>query len=235
MQNLLAKLVALGIIAGGFALTGDLGWLAERGQRVIGAAEVASAPAMAFGDSRATASSSPTATELAALAAEQAAALPVVAPAAQQPSSPAASQPNFTPIDKAGQGRLASQAGSVAVSEFRPPVGGPQRVSLAGLPAGARVVVWLASTRHRCLVFDMVDPATGAALVYEAAAVTSQGQPLAAAGPPRRVVISGQHRGGSGGAEILRGGMLNLTEASLAAADRGGEWLGPVESMAVID
>jgi hypothetical protein len=215
MQNLLAKLVALGILAGGFALTGDLGWLAERGQRVIGAAEVASAPAIAVVD---------------APPAPLAAASPVAAPVASEPA--------VSPIETTGphaQTPQATPAGSVTVAEFRPPAGGPQRVSLADLRAGDRVVVWLASTRHRCLVFDMVEPVTGGALVYEAAAVTHQGQPLAAAGPPRRVTISGPPHAGSAAAEIIRGGMLHLAEAGLAAAARDGEWLGPIESLAIIN
>ena len=233
MQNLLAKLVALGIIAGGFALTGDLGWLAERGQRVIGAAEV-SAPAIAYADISACDTTPSTVAE-AAVPAAAAASPPAVAPVAQQPTASAPQQSGVTPIDAAGENKPASPAGSVAVSEFRPPAGGPQRVSLAGLRPGDRVVVWLVAARHRCLVFDMVDPAAGAALVYEAAAVTSQGQPLAAAGPPRRVVINSQDPAGPTGAEIILGGMLRVAEAGLAANDRGGEWIGPVESLAVID
>lgn len=61
MQNFLVSCLALGIIAGGFALTGDLGWIAGRGLRVIQAANVpddeASAPV--------TASSLPSSAELA--------------------------------------------------------------------------------------------------------------------------------------------------------------------------
>ena len=41
MPNLLAKLTALGLIGGGFAATGDLGWIAERGMRVLDTADVA--------------------------------------------------------------------------------------------------------------------------------------------------------------------------------------------------
>ena len=40
MTNLLAKVVMLGIIAAGFAFTGDLGWLASRGMDVIEAADL---------------------------------------------------------------------------------------------------------------------------------------------------------------------------------------------------
>ncbi|MFM9057600.1 MAG: hypothetical protein ACKOSQ_00465 [Planctomycetaceae bacterium] len=40
MQNLVGTLLAIGILAGGFAITGDLGRLAARGMRVIGATDV---------------------------------------------------------------------------------------------------------------------------------------------------------------------------------------------------
>ena len=40
MSNLLAKFTALGIIAAGFSLTGDLGWLARKGSDVLQAADV---------------------------------------------------------------------------------------------------------------------------------------------------------------------------------------------------
>ena len=40
MQNFLAKSVALATLVGGFGLTGDLAWIAERGTRVLGAADV---------------------------------------------------------------------------------------------------------------------------------------------------------------------------------------------------
>lgn len=40
MQNLLGTCVALALLAGGFALTGDLGWLVGRGLRVIHATDI---------------------------------------------------------------------------------------------------------------------------------------------------------------------------------------------------
>lgn len=218
MQNLLAKLAALGILAGGFVLTGDLGWLVERGQRVIGAAEVASAPAMAFLDAASLASA-------------------VAKPASQgsAPSEPAPAPPAFSPIDTTPPPTVPAGSDSLPVAEFKPSAGGPQSVAIADLRPGDRVVVWLGSTRHRCLVFDLVDPAAGGALVYEAAAVTRQGQPLAAAGPPRRVVVSGEQSAGAAPGRLLRGGAIHLAEAGVAGSDRAGEWIGPIESLAVID
>lgn len=222
MQNLLAKLAALGILVGGFALTGDLGWLAERGQRVIGAAEVASAPAMAFVD-------------VPPLPSAPAAPASHVSAPHQPAPGPPATTPAFTPIDTISPQVVPTVGDSMPVAEFQPPAGGPQSVSLADLRPGDRVVVWLGSTRHRCLVFDLVEPSAGGALVYEAAAVNQQGQPLAASGPPRRVVVSGEQPAGGTSGRLFRGGSLHLAEAGVAGSAHAAAWLGPIESIAVID
>lgn len=42
MPNLFAKVAAVGILGGGFAITGDLAWLASRGHRLLGATTVPS-------------------------------------------------------------------------------------------------------------------------------------------------------------------------------------------------
>ena len=163
MQNLLAKLAALGVIGGGFAATGDLGWLANRGMRVLDAVEVAS-PVAPEGPAPAGLEQ-----ELAhqpAVPVEPPA--PVVSPAAPAPVAPIAAAPTVV---------------------MRPPAGGPRQVAWTNLAAGGRVVVWLASGGTRCLVLDVVDAATGEALAYEAAAVSPEGRPLTTAGPPRRVVV----------------------------------------------
>jgi hypothetical protein len=99
------------------------------------------------------------------------------------------------------------------------------KVSWSSLAAGDRVTVWLAGAGPRCLVLDVVDPAAGEALAYEAAAVTADGRPAAAATPPRRVVVG--HPGGP--AAITKGGMLHLAPGGIAAAGEAGRWLGPVE------
>lgn len=232
MHNLFAKLVALGILVGGFALTGDLGWLAERGQRVIGAAEVASAPAMAFVNVPSDPPTPPAQEPSPSVEPTSPADAPSIASV-----QPPANQP-VSPIQTAPAGAATADRSSIAVAEFRPPVGGPQSISLVDLRPGDRVVVWLGSTRHRCLVLDLVDPAAGGALVYEAAAVNQLGQPLAAAGPPRRVIVSGQAMAASGSqtgsGRLVCGESLCLVEAGVAAS-REGEWLGPIESLAIID
>jgi len=40
MQNILPKLLAIGLLGGGFTATGDLGWLARRGMRLLEASTV---------------------------------------------------------------------------------------------------------------------------------------------------------------------------------------------------
>ncbi|MFM7109347.1 MAG: hypothetical protein ACKOZU_12255 [Planctomycetaceae bacterium] len=47
MQNFLGTCAAVAVLAGGFALTGDLGWLLGRGMRVMQAADIPAGPAPA--------------------------------------------------------------------------------------------------------------------------------------------------------------------------------------------
>ncbi len=207
MPNLLAKLTALGMIGGGFAATGDLGWIAERGMRVLDAADVAgpSDPAdpMPSADvaQKIGAASPPTAPDIAQ---------PAVAPAA--PIAPLAPAPPLPAV-------------------MKPPTGGPTEVAWSGIAAGDRVVIWLATGGTRCLVLDIVDPATGEALAYEAAAVSPEGRPLTASGPPRRVVVGRQ----AGERGLAVGGMLNLASAGIATHGQGGRWLGPIEAITLVD
>lgn len=197
MPNLLAKLTALGLIGSGFAATGDLGWIAERGRRVLDAADVA-APS-----TRAQAEPQP--------GVKQDYALPPPAPVA--PSAPALPARPAAPV------------------ALHPPAGGPQQIAWAGIAAGDRIVVWLSAGGPRCLVLDVVDPATAEALAYDAAAVSPAGQPLMAAGPPRRVVV-GRRTGESG---LAVGGMISLASAGIAAHGEGSRWLGPIEALLLIN
>lgn len=160
MPNLLAKLTALGLIGGGFAATGDLGWIAERGMRVLAAADVAT----------------PSAREEAVPMADAGRdfALPPPPPVAPAtPVAPPAPVPS-PPITPPAPARPA------ALPAMQPPVGGPKQIAWAGIAAGDRIVVWLATGGTRCLVLDVVDPATGEALAYDPAAVSPEGQPLMA-------------------------------------------------------
>ena len=71
----------------------------------------------------------------------------------------------------------------------------------------------------------------GEALAYDAAAVSPEGQPLMAAGPPRRVVV-GRRSGESG---LAVGGMISLASAGIATQGDGGRWLGPIEALTLVD
>jgi hypothetical protein len=209
MPNLLAKLTALGMIGGGFAATGDLGWIAERGMRVLDAADVAgptdpAEPMPTPGVARNVAEASPP------IAPSEAA-----RPAAPGPGAPVAPAPPLP----------------AARAVMKPPTGGPTEVAWSGIAAGDRVVVWLATGGTRCLVLDIVDPATGEALAYDAAAVSPEGRPMTAAGPPRRVVVGRQ----AGERGLAVGGMLNLASAGIATHGQSGRWLGPIEALTLVD
>jgi hypothetical protein len=212
MSSILARCTALGIVAGGFALTGDLGWIADRGLAVINASDV---PA-----------SRPEAD--AARPAPEPAPPPSVAAAAAVPVEPPAAAPP-APVHDASDAAVANAA------DLRPPTGGPERVDLDGLRAGDRVVVWLATaprsgrpSAHRCLVLDTVDPARAEALVYEAIAFTPDGQPKATASAPKRVRLASP--------AITRGGMIQIRRLGIAhdAGADSGETLGPVVALDLI-
>jgi len=181
MPNVLARCTALGIVAGGFALTGDLGWLAEKGSRVL---ESRTVP----GGER------------------------TVAAAPQTP---------------AGDGRAVRSAPAP-----RPPADGPDRVSLPSLRPGARLLVWVGppppATGQRCLVLDVVDPATAAVLVYEAAGSSSGN--LVTALPPRRVTILS----GAGRPVVLARGQPLALQAAGFAGPPAAETIGPVAAIAVV-
>jgi hypothetical protein len=202
MQNFLAKAVAVGMLVGGFSLTGDLGWLAERGARVLGAADVPAGPSEARD-------------QLGELAGSPPASGPtppsVFAPPA--PAPPAHDEPLSRPT-----------------AAFKPPVGGPDRIAWTALDAGSRVVVWLAGPPHRCLVLDFVDPVRGEALLYEVATVSPVGRPLATAGPPRRVIVGRNEADRPHTDGIIRGGQFHVAPAGVAGPGNG-QWLGPVAAL----
>ena len=207
MPNLLAKLTALGLIGGGFAATGDLGWIAERGMRVLDTADVAM----------------PSACDESMPVADVGQAFSV--PPSPPVTPPAAAATPATPAAAAAPARPAGPA------TMQPPVGGPKQIAWAGIAAGDRIVVWLAAGGTRCLVLDVVDPSTGEALAYDAAAVSPEGRPLMAAGPPRRVVV-GRRSGESG---LAVGGMISLASAGIATQGESGRWLGPIQALTLVD
>lgn len=182
MQNSLGTLVAIVIIAGGFLLTGDLGWCARRGFELI----------------------------------------------QRSPPTDPAGTPAADPPHEAAQA-ADSAAGSTGVSAPEPPAesvapvaprrtipdGGPERVDLGSLSAGARLVVWTRSGGREpvCHVCDVVDPASGEALVRRG---VLDGRTIDTAA--RRVRIASSTPGGTAAAAplLVRGGPFRLVPLGLA-------------------
>lgn len=202
MSNFLARCATIAVVGGGFAATGDLGWLAARGMRLINARTVPS---------------------------EQHAAEAVPPPAPIVPPLPEAPAPPPLPAAHAAQaadpfrGPPAPFPVARAADDERPPVGGPERIDLASLRAGERVTVWIgrpaAAGPQPSIAFDLVDPATGEALLV--------GRGMA----PRRVTI-GTAAGGPGRV-VARGDTLLVTPSGPARqAPNAATALGPVTAIA---
>ncbi len=213
MSNVLAKCAAIGLLGGGFALTGDLGWLADRGMRLVNARSIPSAEAPQFEPE-------------AAAAVQPPAADPPVTAAANPPANAPVSPPAAAPGDQDGFHAAAEVAPPQAGRPPLPPADGPERIDLGQLRAGDRVVAWLAppanaaaSVRHPFISFDIVDPATGEAFIHRGGAA------------PRRVVV----RGDSAASSILeRGGTMGIVTlgvAHAAAGAAGPEILGPITAL----
>jgi len=242
MSTILARCAALAIIAAGFALTGDLGWLAERGMRVINAEGVPSDAAAADAGPTAPGTwpqpAGGTAPDSSAAGRDSASA---ASPADSAPQQRASETKPETKPGQPGADGLHDGAPVARAIDFRPPQGGPERADIAGLRPGSRVVAWLSVARrpgapaaYSCLVIDVVDPASAEALVYEAASFADDGRPIAAASPPRRVRIAGAAAGPQAGT-IARGGMILVRHVGIAhaAAHEQTETVGPIVALAV--
>jgi hypothetical protein len=142
MSNFLARCAAITLVGGGFAATGDLGWLAARGMRLVNARTVPSEQAAEPGPSPPQ---------------------PVAGP--WEPNRPAApAQPAADPF----RGPPAPSPPARTAEEAGPPIGGPERVDLATLRAGERVTIWIATSTGAsptCITCDLVHPAAGEALL----------------------------------------------------------------------
>ena len=187
MQSFLAKCAALGIVAGGFTLTGDVGRLVERGQRLL--------------DAQTVPSETPPAEPPAAVAAAAPAVVSDPAPAVVTPDVPPARAPQLD----APLGR------TVAVPT--PPAQGPDSLDLRPLAAGGRVLVWVrrqgAASRGRSMdliALDLIDPQSGEALEHRHAAMTHGGESANVHAAPRRVVITLDSRD-----RLAKGMVLRLT------------------------
>lgn len=226
MSSILSRIAAVGIIAGGFALTGDLGRLAKRGLEVVNSRDIPAARS-----DEATPATESAAQEIEAVAAAETTA--AGGPATTAASKPAAGQP------AAGNPAVEASRGKPALArdaDFRPPQGGVDAIELATLAPGNRVVVWLAMPRssggraYRCLVFDLIDPASGEALAYEAVSFATDGKPQATAVPPRRVRLQGDGLGGA----VAKSGRIDVQRRGSAADGVGHETIGPIAALDVV-
>jgi hypothetical protein len=206
MQSFLAKCAALGIVAGGFTLTGDVGRLAERGQRLLDArtvpSETTAEPVIEGHAASAQATEAPRAAAATVMASQPAgqlaAAVPPAAPA------PARTLPSVPLLD-APIGR--------AVAIPPPPAKGPDSIDLRQVPAGSRVLVWVrrsgSTARSRSInliALDLIDPNAGEALEHRHAAMTHGSAGTTVHAAPRRVVITRDAAN-----RIAKGAMLRVT------------------------
>ena len=177
MQSFLAKCAALGIVAGGFTLTGDVGRLADRGRQLLDARTVPSE----------TPTDQPTGGHEATI---QATGVPQAAPTPAPTPTPAPARilPSVPLLD-APMGR--------AVAVPPPPAKGPDSIDLRQVPAGSRVLVWVrrpgSTGRSRStdlIALDLIDPNTGEALEHRHAAMTHGSEGTTVHAAPRRVVIT---------------------------------------------
>lgn len=197
----------LGILVGGFALTGDAGWIVNRGRSLLEATTLptsADAPAEA-------AAAAPGPVPAPTWPSQPASVSPGAAPGIQPAPAPApvtspqwaaAFQP--TPVEVQVAPSLAAPA------ELPPADGGAAAIDLRTLRPGDRVRVWSGGA---VAMFDIVDPARGEAIQQPAT---------------RRVRISGAadpHR-------LERGGMIVVQpRAGIAGHEPPAERVGPVRAL----
>ena len=206
MQSFLAKCAALGIVAGGFTLTGDVGRLAERGQRLLDArtvpSETTAQPVTNGHDATPQTTEAP---QSAPAVASQSAGQPAPAAVSASPSPAHTRSLPSVPLLDAPVGR------TVAIPP--PPTNGPDGVDLRHVPAGSRMLVWVrrpgSAGRSRStdlIALDLIDPNTGEALEHRHAAMTHGSEGTTVHAAPRRVVITRDATN-----KIAKGGTLRIT------------------------
>jgi hypothetical protein len=221
MSSILSRVAAVGIIAGGFALTGDLGRLAKRGLEVVNSRDV---PAARTADDADAPAVTATPNDETSRQVEQVA-------AAAEAFAHGGDVKTAAPV-----GVAAGKPALTRDADFRPPQDGIDTIELSSLVAGNRVVVWLSIPRrsggraYRCLVFDIVDPDTGEALAYEAVSFAADGSPQATATAPRRVRLQGDGLGGA----VAKSGRIDIQRRGVAADGVGSETIGPVAALSVV-
>jgi hypothetical protein len=139
MQSLLAKLATIALLGAGFAFTGDLRRLAERGTRFLNATAVPTGGSNAVG-----AQPAPGPLPVA----------PAPAPTITEPPSAPPAVHRDAPLGR-------------PVDALRLPTSTLDTVDLRSLAPGARVTVWVGSPTAM-VAFDVVDPALGEVLEQSA-------------------------------------------------------------------
>jgi hypothetical protein len=203
MQSFLSKLAGFGLIVGGFAATGDLRGLVDRGTRLVNATTV---PVDAETEP---ASPPPGPVPQSAYAVQ---AVPTAPPV--QPAPPAPAEARDAPVGH-------------PVAAARLPVSTLESLDLRTLAPGKRLAVWV-GTPPALVAFDVVDPASGEVLEQQ---LTQAGEAPHAI--PRRVRLEGDTsrprqivRGGS-----LRLSPLGIAHGASPAGPT--ETLGPVRAIQI--
>ena len=203
MQSFLSKLAGFGLIVGGFAATGDLRGLVDRGTRLVNATTV---PVDAEAEP---ASPPPGPVPQSAYAVQ---AVPTAPPV--QPAPPAPAEARDAPVGH-------------PVAAARLPVSTLESLDLRTLAPGKRLAVWV-GTPPALVAFDVVDPASGEVLEQQ---LTQAGEAPHAI--PRRVRLEGDAarprqivRGGS-----LRLSPLGIAHGASPAGPT--ETLGPLRAIQI--
>ena len=236
MQSFLAKCAAVGIVAGGFTLTGDVGRLADRGRRLIDARTVPSEAAVdtAAGVAVDAGREQHGVQEVAPPPPREIppGSVPVrsdAAPAVAAPRSPSTSADRPTTWIIPGEAPADAPVGRTFTVPT-PPTSGPDSLDLRQLTAGRRVLVWVRrpavtgrGSATDLIAFDIIDPRSAEALEHRHAALSHGSQATTVHAAARRVVIVGDATG-----RIVRGGTLGL------APLHGVNGLGPAEKAGTI-
>lgn len=139
MRTFLARCSTLGVLAGGFMLTGDAGWLIARGTTLLNATSLPTPPAEQPASAEAPETAGP------------------AAPWTATPATPTA--PTAAPAPPAVEAIVNP---TLATPTMPPPAdGGLTAIDLRLLRAGDRVVVWVGGMPA---MYDIVDPAAGEAI-----------------------------------------------------------------------
>ena len=210
MHEFLPKVALLALLGGGFVATGDLRRLSAQASGLL-----AKAAAFAPVQGGAAPADGPLPPGPAASVSAVASPSPVAAPA------PVAPPPPTTLAQHDPEAPIPATAAD-HVPRMPPPGTGPERVDLARLRPGAQILVWVASDRGpQQIIVDLVEPATGEALLRRAGAADT---------PAARVTIRGS------GTTLVRQGRLECRPAGLvhdATAAAPAETHGPILALAI--